>query len=112
MSAKAQRVTESLLRRLRRQADEARITALRELSYCSGLPVAELRWIGRHATLRVFAAQTPIVTERMPSDFLYIVLQGTVTATGGGGDMTLDNTSIASAQTVTVSSFTLTDGNA
>jgi len=39
-------------------------------------------------------------------------LQGTVTATGGGGDMTLDNTSIASAQTVTVSSFTLTDGNA
>lgn len=38
--------------------------------------------------------------------------QGTVTATGGGGDMTLDNTSIASGQTVTVTSFTLTDGNA
>jgi hypothetical protein len=38
--------------------------------------------------------------------------QGTVTATGGGGDMTLDNTSIASGQTVTVSSFTLTAGNA
>ena len=39
-------------------------------------------------------------------------LQGTVTATGGGGDMTLDNTSIASGQTVTVSTFTLTDANA
>lgn len=39
-------------------------------------------------------------------------MQGTVTATGGGGDMTLDNTSIASGQTVTVNTFTLTDGNA
>lgn len=39
-------------------------------------------------------------------------LQGTVTATGGGGDMTVDNTSIASGQTVNVTGFTLTDGNA
>lgn len=39
-------------------------------------------------------------------------MQGTVTATGGGGDMTLDNTSIATAQSVTITSFTLTDGNA
>jgi hypothetical protein len=38
--------------------------------------------------------------------------QGTVTATGGGGDMTLDNVSIASAQPVTVNTFTLTDANA
>lgn len=38
--------------------------------------------------------------------------QGTITATGGGGDMTLDNTSIAVSQTVTVTSFTLTAGNA
>lgn len=38
--------------------------------------------------------------------------QGTVTATGGGGDLTLDNTSIASAQSVTVSSFTISAGNA
>jgi len=35
-------------------------------------------------------------------------MQGTVTATGGGGDMTLDNTSIATGQTVTVTTFTLT----
>lgn len=34
--------------------------------------------------------------------------QGSVTATGGGGDLTLDNTSIAVGQAVTISSFTLT----
>lgn len=39
-------------------------------------------------------------------------IQGSITATGGGGDMTLDNTSIASGQTVTITSFTLTDANA
>ncbi len=39
-------------------------------------------------------------------------IQGTVTATGGGGDMTLDNTNIASGQQVTITTFTLTDGNA
>lgn len=39
-------------------------------------------------------------------------LQGTCSGTGGGGDMELDNTSIASGQQVTVTSFTLTDGNA
>ena len=39
-------------------------------------------------------------------------IQGNVTATGGGGDMTLDNTSINSGQTVTVTSFTITSGNA
>ncbi len=39
-------------------------------------------------------------------------IQGTVTATGGGGDMELNNTSIAATQTVTITSFTITDGNA
>lgn len=39
-------------------------------------------------------------------------MQGTVTATGGGGDMTINNTSITSGGTVTITSFTLTDGNA
>lgn len=38
-------------------------------------------------------------------------VQGTVTATGGGGDMTLDNTSIVNPQVVTVNTFTLTEGN-
>lgn len=40
------------------------------------------------------------------------VMQGTVTATGGGGDMTLDNTSITASQAVTISTFTITAGNA
>jgi hypothetical protein len=39
-------------------------------------------------------------------------MQGTVTATGGGGDMTVDNTSFAITQAFSVTSFTLTDGNA
>lgn len=39
-------------------------------------------------------------------------MQGSVTATGGGGDMTLDNVVIAAAQVVNITSFTLTDGNA
>jgi len=39
-------------------------------------------------------------------------LQGTVTGTGGGGDMELDNAVLAVGQQVTVTSFTLTDGNA
>lgn len=39
-------------------------------------------------------------------------LQGTVTATGGGGDMTVDNTSFAAGQSFTITGFTLTDGNA
>jgi hypothetical protein len=39
-------------------------------------------------------------------------MQGTVTATGGGGDLQLDSTSITAGQTVTITAFTLTDGNA
>lgn len=38
-------------------------------------------------------------------------MQGTITATGGGGDMTLDNTSIASSQVITVNTFTINAGN-
>jgi hypothetical protein len=38
--------------------------------------------------------------------------QGSVTATGGGGDITVDNVSIASGQTVTITAKTVTDANA
>jgi hypothetical protein len=38
--------------------------------------------------------------------------QGTITATGGGGDMTIDNTSIASGQTVNVTGWTWTEPGA
>lgn len=39
-------------------------------------------------------------------------IQGSITATGGGGDLTLDNTSIASGQQVTITAFNLTAGGA
>lgn len=39
-------------------------------------------------------------------------IQGTVTATGGGGDMTVDNTSFATGQQVTVTAFTINAGGA
>jgi hypothetical protein len=38
--------------------------------------------------------------------------QGSVTATGGGGDLTVQTTSFTAAQPFSVTSFTITDGNA
>lgn len=38
-------------------------------------------------------------------------MQGTVTSTGGGGDMTMDNTTLVSGQDVVISTFTLTGPN-
>jgi hypothetical protein len=35
-------------------------------------------------------------------------MQGTITATGGGGDMTVDNTSVTSGQAVNITAFTIT----
>lgn len=37
--------------------------------------------------------------------------QGTITATGGGGDMTVDNVSIAATQPFTVETFNIVAGN-
>jgi hypothetical protein len=39
-------------------------------------------------------------------------IQGTITASGGGGDMIVDSTSLTAGQTFTVLTFTLTEGNA
>lgn len=39
-------------------------------------------------------------------------IQGSVTATGGGGDMQLDSVSITASQQVTITAFTLTAGGA
>lgn len=38
-------------------------------------------------------------------------VQGTCTATGGGGDMTIDNAVLATGQSFSVTSFSLTDPN-
>lgn len=39
-------------------------------------------------------------------------IQGTVTNTGGGGDMTLDNVVLNAGQQVAITTFTLNEGNA
>lgn len=39
-------------------------------------------------------------------------MQGTVTLTGSGGDLTLDNTNVQAGQAITITSFSLTEGNA
>jgi hypothetical protein len=39
-------------------------------------------------------------------------MQGSVTATGGGGDMTVQNLNIAAGQTITITSFSITASGA
>lgn len=39
-------------------------------------------------------------------------IQGSISATGGSGDMTIDNINIVQGQAVAITSFVLTDGNA
>lgn len=39
-------------------------------------------------------------------------LQGTITATGGGGDLQLDNIVIAVSQAISITSFSITEANA
>lgn len=39
-------------------------------------------------------------------------IQGTVTDTGGGGDLTLDNSVVTTGQSITITTFTLTAPNA
>jgi hypothetical protein len=39
-------------------------------------------------------------------------MQGTVTITGGGGDLELNNNVVVAGQTITITAFSLTDGNA
>lgn len=66
---------------------------------------------GTWETLNANASGTAGHFEIMDSTGTTCHVQGTVTATGGGGDMTVDNTSINAGQQVTVTGFTLTGGN-
>jgi hypothetical protein len=63
-------------------------------------------------TLNGVAAGTAGYFRILDSGLAATYMQGTVTATGGGGDMTLDNAVIASSQVITVSVFQITGGNA
>jgi hypothetical protein len=58
------------------------------------------------------AAGTAAHFEIMDSAGSVCHAQGTVTVTGGGGDMTVDSVGFTPGQTFTVTSFTLTAGNA
>lgn len=58
------------------------------------------------------AAHFRLYNSQATKDNTTCFLQGSVTATGGGGDMTVDNVVFAAAQQFTVSTFTLTDANA
>ncbi len=58
------------------------------------------------------AAHFRIYNSQATKDNTTCFMQGSVTATGGGGDLQVDNTSFASGQTFTITSFTLTDANA
>jgi hypothetical protein len=62
-------------------------------------------------TLNGVAAGTAGYFRILDSGATATYMQGTITATGGGGDMTLDNTSIAIAQVITVNTFTIVGGN-
>lgn len=46
------------------------------------------------------------------SDGVTCHMQGTVTATGGGGDLEVDNTVFAAGQAFTITGFTLNEANA
>ena len=63
-------------------------------------------------TLNGIAAGTAGYFRILDSGAAATYIQGTVTATGGGGDMTLDNAVIANTQVITVNTFTITGGNA
>ena len=74
----------------------------------SGAKAKEGTWADSSAD----AAGTADYWRLFASDGSTCHAQGTVTATGGGGDLTVDNTVLASAQSFTVTAFTLTAANA
>lgn len=68
----------------------------------SGLPLSvSASGTGTAGYFRLFA-----------NDGITCGMQGTVTATGGGGDLTLSTTAVSTGETVNITGFTLTDGNA
>lgn len=58
------------------------------------------------------AAHFCVYNSQATKDNTTCFLQGTVTATAGGGDMEVSSTSFNAGASFTVNTFTLTDGNA
>ncbi len=66
---------------------------------------------GTWEVLSAAASGTPGHFRLFSSDGTTCRAQGTVTLTGGGGDMTLDSATITAGQKVTITTFTITDPN-
>lgn len=78
----------------------------------SGSKAKSGTWQDSSADATGTAAHFRLYNSQATKDNTTCFMQGDVTVTGGGGAMTVDNTSFASGQQFTVTSFTLTDGNA
>src|SRR5678815_5647813 len=59
--------------RRRRQA-----AALAQLDCLTSVPTRDLLHLAQLCTLRAFAPGTPLLNERVPGEYLYLVLRGTV----------------------------------
>ncbi|HEX5689302.1 MAG TPA: cyclic nucleotide-binding domain-containing protein, partial [Roseiflexaceae bacterium] len=62
--------------RRRRQA-----ASLAQLDCLKDVPSRDLLRLAHMCTLRAFAAETPLLNERVPAEYLYLVLRGTVSLT-------------------------------
>lgn len=78
----------------------------------SGSKAKSGTWQDASADATGTAGHFRIYNSQATKDNTTCFMQGTVTATGGGGDITVDNTSFASGQPFTVNTFSLTDANA
>jgi hypothetical protein len=87
-------------------------------------PILRIRTGAPPANCAAANAGTVLSTITLPSDWMaahfrihdsgdtVCHMQGTVTATGGGGDLTVDNAVFAVGQVFTITAFTLTEANA
>lgn len=81
------------------------------LDYMSAASAGSKAKLGTWEDLSADAAGTAAHFRIYDSTGVTCHIQGTVTVTGGGGDMTVDNTVFAAGQAFTVTGFTLTAGN-
>lgn len=69
-------------------------------------------WTDSSADSTGTAAHFRVFNSQVTRDNTTCFMQGTVTATGGGGDMEVQNVSFATGQAFTITAFTLSEGNA
>lgn len=82
-------------------------TADPSVAQATGLPATPIAFVGTEAA----GAGTACTKFQQKDGNGTVIWSGTVTVTGGGGDLTLDNTSIAEDQNGTITSYTLSAGN-